>query len=166
LPVFFPAFFLVVFLTTFLFFAVFLFGAAFLRAGFFLAAVFRWVVLFGAAFLRPDFAVPRWVLEDFFDVFFLAVIFSALSNLYKTRNYTYRAPRVKGFYRIFCQPPLNGSWRGWAAAFVPCATQAGSSYVVVGLAEPLDWIGGDPAWPSMFCDHRSVNPATDVELCG
>lgn len=103
---FFPVFFLVVFLPTFLFFATFFVAPAFLRTGFFLAAVFLWVFRFGAAFLGPDFAVPRRVREGFLEAFFLAVIFSALRDLFKTRNYTYGAPHVKGFSVFFGGCPL------------------------------------------------------------
>ena len=102
LAVFFATFFFVVFLATFFFFAVFFVAPAFLRTGFFLAEVFRRVVRFGAAFfraavLRPDLAAPLRVPGDFLDAFFLAAMLSALRDLYKTRNYTYAAPRVKGF---------------------------------------------------------------------
>ena len=103
LPAFlFATFFLLVFLATCFFFAAFFVALAFLRTGFFLAAVFRRVARFGAGFffavlLRPDVAVLLWVLVGFFEAVFLAAMVSALKNLYKTRNYTYATPRVKGF---------------------------------------------------------------------
>ena len=103
LPAFlFATFFLLVFLATCFFFAAFFIALAFLRTGFFLAAVFRRVARFGAGFLfavllRPDVAVLLRVLVGFFEAVFLAAMVSALKNLYKTRDYTYATPRVKGF---------------------------------------------------------------------
>ena len=95
-------FFLLVFLATRFFFAAFLVALAFLRTGFFLADVFRRAARFGAAFffdvlLRADFAARLRVPVDFFEAVFLAAMVSALRDLYKTRNYTYAAPHVKGF---------------------------------------------------------------------
>jgi hypothetical protein len=47
--------------------------------------------------LRPDFAVRLRIPVDFLEAVFLAAMVSALRDVYKTRNYTYAAPRVKGF---------------------------------------------------------------------
>ena len=99
---FFATFFLLVFLATCFFFVAFFVALAFLPRDFFLAEVFRRAARFGAAFffavlLRPDFAVRLWTLVGFFEAVFLAAMVSALRYLFKTRDYTYAAPRVKGF---------------------------------------------------------------------
>jgi hypothetical protein len=60
-------------------------------------AGFLGYLLFLCSLFRPDVAVLLRVLVGFFEAVFLAAMVSALKNLYKTRDYTYATPRVKGF---------------------------------------------------------------------